>query len=189
MTRPMSEPAHTLVLGGARSGKSSWAQRLAESLAGGQPGRLVYLATGQARDAEMVRRVALHQSQRGPLWSTHEEPLDLARALAGLDRPDAVILLDCLTMWLSNLMTVADLDEDAVAARGRELAALVPGLKARVILVGNEVGQGIVPENALARAFRDQAGLLHQRLAAACDRVVLITAGLPLALKGELPCP
>ncbi|MFH1059419.1 MAG: bifunctional adenosylcobinamide kinase/adenosylcobinamide-phosphate guanylyltransferase [Pseudomonadota bacterium] len=184
----MSEPAHTLVLGGARSGKSAWAQRLAENLAGGQPGRLVYLATGQARDAEMARRVSLHQAQRGPLWSTREAPLELCQALTALDRPEAVILLDCLTMWLSNLMTMAGLAEDAVAAKGRELAALLPGLRARVILVGNEVGQGIVPENALARAFRDQAGLLHQRLAAVCGRVVLITAGLPLAFKGELPC-
>ncbi|MFZ5584886.1 MAG: bifunctional adenosylcobinamide kinase/adenosylcobinamide-phosphate guanylyltransferase [Thermodesulfobacteriota bacterium] len=183
----MSEPLHTLVLGGARSGKSGWAQRLAESLAGDRPGRLVYLATGQARDPEMARRVALHQTQRGPLWSTREEPLEVAAALQALDRPGAVILLDCLTMWLSNLMTAAGLDQDAVARRGQELADLVPGLQARLILVGNEVGMGIVPENALARAFRDQAGLLHQRLAAVCGRVVLVAAGLPLALKGGLP--
>lgn len=183
----MSEPAHTLVLGGARSGKSGWAQRLAESLAGGQPGRLTYLATGQARDEEMVRRVELHQAQRGPLWSTREEPLHLKAALRSLDRPQAVILLDCLTMWLSNLMTLAGLDEDATAQRGQELAEFIPALQGRLVLVSNEVGQGIVPDNALARAFRDQAGLLHQRLAAVCGRVVLLTAGLPLALKGGLP--
>lgn len=187
MTRPMSDAKHTLVLGGARSGKSGWSQRLAESLAGGEPGRLVYLATAQARDGEMVRRVELHQAQRGPLWSTREEPLHLIATLRALDRPQAVIMLDCLTLWLSNLMTVAGLDQDAVDQRGQELVELLPALRGRLILVGNEVGQGIVPENALARAFRDQAGLLHQRLATVCDRVVLITAGLPLALKGGLP--
>lgn len=178
---------HTLVLGGARSGKSDWAQALAENLASepGQP--LIYLATGQARDDEMQARVTRHQARRGPRWTTLEEPLELCAALSRTAAPGAVVLVDCLTMWQSNLFTLAQLDEAGVGARGRELAALVPELAGSVILVGNEVGLGIVPENPLARAFRDQAGLLHQRLARVCGRVVMVMAGLPLALKGGLP--
>jgi len=178
---------HTLVLGGARSGKSDWAQALAENLAvdPGQP--LIYLATGQARDGEMQARVARHQARRGPRWTTLEEPLDLVAALSRVDRSGAVVLVDCLTMWQSNLLTLAGLDQAGVEERGRQLATHLPELAGSVILVGNEVGLGIVPDNPLARAFRDQAGLLHQNLARVCDRVVMVMAGLPLALKGGLP--
>ncbi|MCF8034381.1 MAG: bifunctional adenosylcobinamide kinase/adenosylcobinamide-phosphate guanylyltransferase [Desulfarculaceae bacterium] len=172
-----------LILGGAKSGKSSLAQRLAEHWGG----RLVYLATAQAGDAEMHERIARHQAQRGAAWTTLEEPLALEEALKQADGPDAVLLVDCLTLWLSNLVLGANLGDEQVAARGEALATLLPSLEARVILVANEVGLGIVPENALARRWRDLAGGLNQRLASACGSVVLVTAGLPLALKGRLP--
>ena len=173
-------PTHTLILGGAKSGKSALAQRLAEAAGG----RLVYLATAQARDPEMAARIARHQAQRGPAWSTREEPLELVRALGELDRPQQVVLVDCLTLWLSNLLTLAGLEDSEIQARSRELAALIPKLQCRVILVANEVGLGIVPDNPLARRFRDLAGGLHQSLAAVCPRVILVAAGLPLVLKG-----
>lgn len=177
----MSSPVHSvLVLGGAKSGKSSYAQALAESWGG----RLVYLATAQAGDQEMAKRIARHQADRGPAWATLEEHLALEEALARADGPDTVFLVDCLTLWLSNLVLGAGLDDDEVDARGLALIRLLPRLQARVILVANEVGLGIVPENALARRWRDLAGSLNQRLARACDTVLLITAGLPLALKG-----
>ncbi|MCB2227414.1 MAG: bifunctional adenosylcobinamide kinase/adenosylcobinamide-phosphate guanylyltransferase [Desulfarculaceae bacterium] len=175
--------AKVLILGGAKSGKSSTAQRLAESWGG----RLVYVATAQAGDAEMTARIARHQAERGEAWSTLEEPLALEEALRRADGPDAVLLVDCLTLWLSNLVLGANLSDTAVAERGEALAGMLPELKARVILVANEVGLGIVPENALARRWRDLAGGLNQRMASACDTVVLVAAGLPLALKGSLP--
>ncbi|BEQ15684.1 bifunctional adenosylcobinamide kinase/adenosylcobinamide-phosphate guanylyltransferase [Desulfoferula mesophila] len=173
-------PHSVLILGGAKSGKSSYAQALAESWGG----RLVYVATAQAHDAEMTRRIARHQADRGEAWSTLEEPLALEAALEEADGPGAVFLVDCLTLWLSNLVLAAELDDDQVVERGEALARLLPSLEARIILVANEVGLGIVPENALARRWRDLAGSLNQRLARACDAVLLITAGLPLALKG-----
>jgi adenosylcobinamide kinase / adenosylcobinamide-phosphate guanylyltransferase len=176
-------PDSLLVLGGAKSGKSAYAQSLAQSWGG----RLVYLAAGQAGDQEMARRIARHQARRGPAWQTLEEPLALEQALQGADGPQAVLLVDCLTLWLSNLMLTAELDDAALQGRFAALCGLLPSLKARVILVANEVGLGIVPENALARRFRDQAGSLNQQLAGVCNCVVLISAGLPLALKGPLP--
>lgn len=173
-------PEHTLVIGGARSGKSSLALRLAES----DGGRLIFLATAQARDGEMTDRIQRHQAERGPAWTTLEETLELERVLSEADAPDAVILVDCLTMWISNLLTQAGLDEPAVEARCRDLAGLLPDLQGRVILVGNEVGMGIVPGNALSRSFRDLAGRLHQLLGRVCTHVILTAAGLPLTLKG-----
>ncbi len=168
--------AVTLVLGGARSGKSSYAQRQAEAAVAA--GRRVMIATGQAFDAEMQARIARHKAERGSAWHTIEAPLDLAGALAGL-RDGDVAVVDCLTLWLSNLM-LAEMDlADAATA----LLASLEGLSNPVWLVSNEVGFGIVPENALARRFRDAAGLLHQQLAAAASRVVLVVAGLPMVLK------
>ena len=172
-------PPTVLVLGGARSGKSAHA----EALLAGMPA--VYLATARRwdGDGEMAERIARHQARRGPLWRTHEEPLDLAGALAGASRPGRPVLVDCLTLWLTNLLLD---DHDIDAATGRLLAAL-PGLPGPVVFVANEVGFGIVPDNALARAFRDQAGILNPRVAAACARVVLVAAGLPLILKDQQP--
>ena len=173
-------PRHTLIIGGAKSGKSALALELARKQAGG----LVFIATAQAHDREMARRIARHQAERGPRWTTVEEPLELERALRAADAPGAVLLVDCLTLWLSNLLTGAGLEPERVEERGRGLARLLPSLQASVILVGNEVGLGIVPQHPLARSFRDLSGGLHQRLARVCDRVILCAAGLPLVLKG-----
>uniref|UniRef100_B0SYB4 Bifunctional adenosylcobalamin biosynthesis protein n=1 Tax=Caulobacter sp. (strain K31) TaxID=366602 RepID=B0SYB4_CAUSK len=167
-----------LVLGGARSGKSAFALGAAEARTAETGGRLVMIATAQAFDSEMAERIARHRGDRGPAWTTLEAPLDLAGALAGLGADD-VVVVDCLTLWLSNLM----LDERDVAARAAELVAAVGRFEGALWLVSNEVGFGIVPDNALARRFRDEAGRLHQALAQAADAVTLVVAGLTLRLK------
>ncbi|WP_168074896.1 bifunctional adenosylcobinamide kinase/adenosylcobinamide-phosphate guanylyltransferase [Caulobacter sp. SSI4214] len=166
----------TLVLGGARSGKSAFAQRAAEGAAIGA--RPVLIATGQAFDDEMAERIARHQADRGDSWMTVEAPLDLSAALAALPA-DGVAVVDCLTLWLSNLMLA---DQDVATATGALLKA-VSACEARLWLVSNEVGLGIVPETPLGRRFRDEAGRLHQDLARAVDEVFFIAAGLPLRLK------
>jgi len=168
-------PRLSLILGGARSGKS----RHAEALAARYERTGVYVATAVAGDDEMAARIAQHQVQRGGGWRTVEEPLALAPCLQHEAHADRVVLVDCLTLWLSNIMA-ADRDVD------QEIASLVTALKGLagpVILVSNEVGQGIVPMNALARRYRDHAGLLHQRIAATADHVVFVIAGLAQVLK------
>lgn len=167
----------TLVLGGARSGKS----RYAEDCVTARPGRRVYLATAEALDDEMAARIAHHRARRDAGWITVEAPLELPDALARQARPDTTVLVDCLTLWLSNLMAAG---RDLEAAAGALCAALntAPGA---VVLVANEVGLGIVPDNALARRFRDAAGRLNQRVAAAADTVVFMAAGLPMELKAR----
>lgn len=167
--------ALTLVLGGARSGKSRFAEELAIA-SGLQP---VYLATASAHDDEMRARIAEHRARRAAPWRTVEAPLDLAEALGREARADVVLLVDCLTLWLSNVLLA---DQDVAAAIDALLAAL-PGLSGPVVLVSNEVGSSVVPDNALARAFRDHQGRLNQRAAAVADRVTLVVAGLPLDLK------
>ncbi|GAA0739118.1 bifunctional adenosylcobinamide kinase/adenosylcobinamide-phosphate guanylyltransferase [Sphingomonas sp. ABOLD] len=163
------------VLGGARSGKSRYAQARAESLAGD----LLYLATAQAFDAEMEERIARHRADRGPRWSTLDVPLDLPAAILANAAPGRVLLVDCLTLWTSNLMFAErDLDAETEA-----LATAVTQAAGPVILVANEVGLGIVPDNALARRFRDAAGRINQAIAATADEVQFIAAGLPLPLK------
>lgn len=163
-----------LITGGARSGKSALAERMALEL--GRPA--IYLATAQAHDAEMAERIARHQARRGAEWQTLPVPLALTQALRDTDAGPPR-LVDCLTLWLTNLM-LGDHDwEEAL----RELAATVPGLRAPVVFVTNEVGAGIVPDNALARAFRDAAGIVNQRVAAACDEVWLSVCGCPLQIK------
>jgi len=166
----------TLVLGGARSGKS----RYAESLIAALPPPWVYVATAQAGDAEMTERIAAHRARRGPQWHTLEVPRDLAAALKSCQT--GPVLIDCLTLWLSNLM-LAGADIDAATA---ELDDALAAAKAPMVLVANEVGSGIVPDHPLGRRFRDLQGLLNQRIAARAERVVLVVAGLPLALKGTL---
>lgn len=163
----------TLVLGGARSGKS----RYAESLIAALPRPWVYVATAQALDAEMAERIAAHQARRGDGWRTIEAPRDLGGALATCG--NAPVLVDCLTLWLSNMM-LADVDIELQIARLDEALARRAG---PVVLVANEVGSGIVPDNALARRFRDLQGQLNQRIAARADRVVLLVAGIPLIVK------
>lgn len=168
---------HVLVLGGARSGKTSFAERLAMGL-GNRP---AYLATATAMDNEMRERVRAHQHQRQGRFTTIEEPLALGRALAKTAAEHDVILVDCLTLWITNLLAG---ERDVAEAVDELIARLAEIETTRVILVSNEVGLGIVPDNALARMFRDLAGSAHQRLAEICDDVYFVTAGLPMALKG-----
>lgn len=167
-----------LVLGGARSGKSAFAQKAAETAASGAAP--VMIATGQAFDDEMAQRIARHQADRGESWRTVEAPLALAEAIAALPA-DAIAVVDCLTLWLSNLI-LAERDAEAAASQLVEAVAACP---ARLWLVSNEVGLGIVPETPLGRRFRDEAGRLHQRLAQAVDEVYFVAAGLPLRLKPQ----
>lgn len=164
-----------LVLGGARSGKSSYAEALVEASGRTQ----VYLATaGPARDGEMADRIARHVARRGDRWRTVDAPLDLAGAVREASRPDAALLVDCATLWLANLLE-AGIEPDAAV---EDLCGAVDGLSGPVVIVSNEVGHGIVPANALARAFRDHHGRMNQRLAAVMDHVVLMVAGRALVL-------
>ena len=169
-----------LVVGGARSGKSAYAEGLARASGLAR----VYLATGSAGDGEMAERIALHRAQRGPDWACVEEPLALVAALTREARAERVALVDCATFWLANLM-FADRD---VAAETAALVAALPQIAGPVLIVANEVGQGIVPDNALARRFRDAHGRLNQALAAACDAVIEVRLGIPLQLK-PAPAP
>jgi adenosylcobinamide kinase/adenosylcobinamide-phosphate guanylyltransferase len=164
-----------LVIGAARSGKSRYALALAEATAAGR----LYLATAEAGDAEMVERVGRHRRERGEGWRTREEPLDLAAALRAEARPGRVVLVDCLTLWLSNLM-LAGRD---VEAHISELTAVIAGLGGPALLIANEVGAGVVPATPLGRAFRDWQGRLNQQAAAVCDAVIAVVAGLPGQLK------
>jgi adenosylcobinamide kinase/adenosylcobinamide-phosphate guanylyltransferase len=164
----------TLVLGGARSGKSLHAERLIESC----PAPWLYLATAQAWDDEMRERIALHRTRRPAEWVTRDVPIDLPEAVAVSDGP---VLVDCLTLWLTNLI-LSEADIEAATAALIEACERAPG---PVVLVSNEVGLGIVPEIALARRFRDAAGRLHQRLAARADHVVFMVAGLPMIVKPQ----
>jgi adenosylcobinamide kinase / adenosylcobinamide-phosphate guanylyltransferase len=165
-----------LLLGGARSGKSRIAQARAEAVA---QAALVYIATGEARDSEMTERIARHREDRGPRWRTVEVPIELPEAIARERGEGRVVLVDCLTLWLSNLLLG---EQNVTSATDRLLGALENG-DGGVLLVSNEVGLGIVPENALARRFRDEAGRLHQRVAAVADEVLLVAAGLAIKMK------
>jgi adenosylcobinamide kinase / adenosylcobinamide-phosphate guanylyltransferase len=168
-------PRLTLVLGGARSGKSRYAEGLLESW----HVPLFYLATAEPLDDEMRLRIAQHRARRGAFWTTVEEPLALPSALRETARKGVPILVDCLTLWLSNVICAGRSAEDAIDA----LVAEAPRLAAPIVMVANEVGLGIVPENKLARAFRDHAGRLNREIAALAGRVVFVAAGLPLVLK------
>ena len=169
---------HVLVLGGARSGKTGFAEKLAMR-AGDRP---LYLATAQALDDEMRERVKMHQQQRHKRFETLEEPLALAAAIETAATKHDVILVDCLTLWITNLLVA---NQNVAGAVDGLTAALAKIAGTRVILVSNEVGWGIVPDNAMARMFRDLAGSTHQRLAEICADVHLVVAGLPLTLKGD----
>ncbi len=168
-------PRIGLVLGGARSGKS----RYAEALIAGASARALYLATAEPRDEEMAERIRRHRARRGRSWETLEEPLALAESLRRESRAGRPILVDCLTLWLANLLQAGRALEREIDG----LVAALPRLAGPVVFVANEVGLGIVPENALARDFRDHAGRLNQAVAACAERVVFVAAGLPLVLK------
>ena len=165
-----------LILGGARSGKSALAVRLAR--ASGLA--VTFVATATAGDAEMAERIARHRAARPPSWRVVEVPIALAAALRAECAPDRIVVVDCLTLWLSNLM----LAEAPLAPERAALLDVLPALPGRIVLVANEVGLGIVPENALARRFRDEQGALNQTVASRCERVTLVAAGVALVLKG-----
>ncbi|MES2742767.1 MAG: bifunctional adenosylcobinamide kinase/adenosylcobinamide-phosphate guanylyltransferase [Pseudomonadota bacterium] len=182
----------SLIFGGARCGKSALAERLAA-----QSGKeVIYIATARDGDGEMAQRIALHRRQRPAAWRTVEEPLDLAAILTRHCAPERLVLIDCLTLWLSNLMFSERADYPDVGAIAlpalfhQQRAAFLDALARAagdVVLVSNEVGMGIVPYGAISRSFTDQAGRLNQAVAALCERAVLVAAGLPLVLKGP-PC-
>jgi adenosylcobinamide kinase/adenosylcobinamide-phosphate guanylyltransferase len=163
-----------LITGGARSGKSKRAETRVRAF----PGQPVYVATAEALDAEMEARIAIHRARRGTGWIDREVPLDLAKVLVATDGGGAR-LVDCLTLWLSNLMH-AERDWEREVT---ELSAMLPRLESPVVFVTNEVGLGIVPDNALARSFRDAAGIMNQTVAAVADEVEFVVAGLPVKLK------
>ncbi|HQT30291.1 MAG TPA: bifunctional adenosylcobinamide kinase/adenosylcobinamide-phosphate guanylyltransferase [Thiobacillus sp.] len=170
----------TLILGGARSGKSRLALQRAQAT--GQP--VSFIATAQAHDAEMADRIARHQSERPAHWTTIEAPLDLAGAIRAA--PSGMVVVDCLTLWLTNWLCQPDPD-DFASARAALLAVLQARDADEIILVSNETGLGIVPLGELTRRFVDEAGWLNQDLAQLADEVIFVAAGLPLTLKGPLP--
>jgi len=176
----MQLPIKKLVLGGCRSGKSRYAEQwVAENYS-----NKVFVATLEARnDAEMDQRIALHLQSRGTGWLTVEEPLDLAGVFEENATGAEVFLVDCLTMWLTNMM-MQDFTDEKIQDQVARLCEAVADLSVSVVLVANEVGLGIVPESPLGRRFRDLAGWTNQQMAVVCEQVVLVAAGLPLRLKG-----
>jgi len=167
-----------LITGGARSGKSSFAEKLALDMSG----KRAYIATAQALDAEMSDRIAKHKINRGNSWDTFEEPLAVAELLQKLTNQYQIVLLDCLTLWLSNIMAHTEGDE-AVAIHSDELVKAVKDFGGVCIVVSNEVGLGIVPDNPLARKYRDFAGILNQKVAKVSDEVYFTASGIPLKIK------
>ncbi len=170
---------HTLVIGGCRSGKSAYALDLAEGV---QAGRKLFMATCQPYDDEMRARVARHQRERDATWETLEVPMELARTLELHNTGGSVVLVDCLTFWLTN-MAMANLSEIDIERRIASLDQTLSAMKVPVILVTNEVGQGIVPENRLARQFRDWAGHMNRKMAQRADQVIWMVAGIPVMVK------
>lgn len=166
------------ITGGARSGKSSFAEKLADGIAG----KRAYVATAQALDPEMAARIEHHRKRRGNAWDTYEEPLAAAELVRKLNGRYQVVMLDCLTLWLSNVMARNE-DDGAVISRSDELAEAFKDFKGSCIVVSNEVGLGIVPDNPLARRFRDLAGVINQRMARAADEAFFLAAGMPVRIK------
>jgi adenosylcobinamide kinase/adenosylcobinamide-phosphate guanylyltransferase len=168
----------SFITGGARSGKSAFAEGLAQ----GRDGKRAYIATAQALDPEMVARIEHHRKRRGSAWDTFEEPLAVAELVRKLAGRYEVLLLDCLTLWLSNVIARTDRDDD-VMERVRDLAAALREFGGAAIAVSNEVGLGIVPENPLARRFRDLAGFMNQEIARASDEAFFLASGIPVKIK------
>jgi len=170
-----------LILGGAKSGKSTLGLHMCDN-----PGfKHIFIATAEAQDSEMEDRIKRHQSERGEKWMTVEEPLDIVSRISELDKDNTIILIDCLTLWLSNQFMKHGDNHEEIYSRIKELSECLMETKGIVIAVSNEVGQGIVPENSLARGFRDAAGYMNQRIAAFAKKVVIVFAGLPMILKDE----
>jgi adenosylcobinamide kinase/adenosylcobinamide-phosphate guanylyltransferase len=167
----------TLILGGVRSGKSRHAAHIARA----QTRPVTVIVTATTQDEEMAERIELHRAHRPGEWTVVEEPVRLADELNAACAPSGIVIVDCLTLWLTNLMCGGD--PGALGRESTRLLEILPRLRGDCVLVSNEVGFGIIPANALARRFADAAGELHQHLAALCDRVILMTAGLPLTLK------
>ncbi len=166
-----------LILGGARSGKSA----LAEQLALQSRKKVIYIATATAGDEEMQQRISHHQQRRPDNWETIESPLDLCQILKEQARDNTCLLIDCLTLWISNQLC-AEIEPET---ESQKLASILPSLPGEFIFVSNEVGMGIIPMGQLSRRFVDESGRLHQQLARICDRVIFTAAGLPLVMKGE----
>ena len=169
-----------LILGGVRSGKSRYAAKLVQE----QACPVTLIVTGAALDEEMAARIEAHRANRPAAWSVVEEPTRLAATLVARAGPNRLILVDCLTLWLSNLLCSDD--PDALRRESRNLIDVLPALPGHCLMVANEVGLGIIPVSALARRFADEAGTMHQELAALCDRVVFMAAGLPLTMKAPV---
>ncbi len=166
------------ITGGARSGKSAFAEKLAAGIGG----KRAFIATAQALDPEMAARIRHHQERRGAAWDTYEEPLAIAELLIKLNGRYQIVLLDCLTLWLSNVMAHSD-GGDLVSSRSDELVAALKNFGGSCIVVSNEVGLGIVPENPLARRFRDFAGILNQKIAQMADEAYFTASGIPVKIK------
>jgi adenosylcobinamide kinase/adenosylcobinamide-phosphate guanylyltransferase len=170
-----------LVLGGAKSGKSSFAMDICNSM----NRKRVFLATAQALDQEMEERITRHQTERDSDWNTIEEPLKVAKKINSLDSKDTVILLDCLTLWLNNLYMEHGEDQEGINEAIENLARQLTDIQGAIVVVSNEVGMGIVPDNQLSRRYRDTAGFANQCIARLSGKVVAVVAGLPLVLKDE----
>jgi adenosylcobinamide kinase / adenosylcobinamide-phosphate guanylyltransferase len=166
-----------LVLGGVRSGKSRYAEELAQQ----STASVLVVVTATAGDAEMAARIAAHRARRPPHWQVLEAPIELGRAIRQAAAPGTLVIVDCLTLWLSNLLALAD--PEVLESQRASLKRALSEVNGTIVLVSNEVGSGIVPVNELARRFRDEAGWLHQELAQLCDQVVWMVAGLPLVVK------
>lgn len=167
-----------LITGGCRSGKSRHALTLARSI----PGEKIYVATAEALDSEMAERIAKHQQERGEDWETHEEPTELIKVFKQLEDRAGVLVLDCLTLWLSNLL-IKDYGQDHILKEARRLMDQGEHMRCQLIFVTNEVGAGIVPENKLARDFRDLVGGVNQLIAQQCDEVIHMVSGIPTTIK------
>ena len=166
------------IIGGARSGKSSYALKLGSAL----PGRKGFIATAEAFDEEMKERISMHQKTRPQEWETIEEPIDLGKRLQDMDRLYDVVIVDCLTLWLSNMLE-RDGDSEHIQTAILHLTSVLNDISYKVIIVSNEVGLGIVPENKVARLFRDLGGWMNQKVASVADDVYLVTCGIPMRIK------
>jgi len=179
MFKKRFEQGCMLILGGAKSGKSSFALNVCNSL----NKKRIFLATAQAFDKEMEERIRRHKVERGSGWRTIEEPLKVAETIGSLDSEDTIILLDCLTLWLNNLHMEHGEDQEAINEAIENLARQLADIRGGIVIVSNEVGMGIVPDNQLSRTYRDTAGYMNQRIARLSGKVVAVLAGLPLVLK------